>query len=127
MSTKYLKSQPMQLSPYTTTKEIFFFYFPAAGHFLHFPSSVSACDKVVARSQTHSLRVVQRLSVSKKETFRDILQTGSKADVLDFLGAHNLLKSEKGFSVNDMLWMLKDSSFFLSVVEVLRRKCYYHE
>jgi len=126
-TTKYMKSLPKQLSPYTTIKEIFYFYFPAVGQFVHFPSSVSEGDRVTAKAQTHVLKVVGALSVNKKESFKDVLQTGAKSDVLEFLRAHNLLKGEKGFVVGDMLWMLKDQAFFQKVIEVFRQKCFYSE
>ena len=64
--------------------------------------------------------MVKTLSVAKKETFRDILQTGSKEDILEFLRKYNLLKQEKSFNVNDMLWMLKDKAFFKKVLDVYR-------
>ena len=120
--TKYMKSIPQVLSPYTTNKMIFYFYFPQEGKFLHFPSNASHKQKITARAAVNTLNVVKTLSVSKKETFRDILQTGSKDDILEFLRKYNLLKSEKGFSFNDLLWMMKDKAFFKKVLEILRER-----
>jgi hypothetical protein len=74
----------------------------------------------VARANANKLKVVKTLSVAKKETFRDILLTGTKDDVLEFLKKYNLLKAEKGFNVNDMLWMLKDKAFFKQVIDIYR-------
>ena len=71
--TKYMKSSPFTLQPYTTNKLIFYFYFPEVGEYTHFPSSVSLNEKIVARAPTNKMRVVKSLSVSKKETFRDVL------------------------------------------------------
>ena len=101
---------------------IFYFYFPQEGKFLHFPSNASHEQKITARAAVNTLNVVKTLSVSKKETFRDILQTGSKDDILEFLRKFNLLKSEKGFSFNDLLWMMKDKAFFKKVLEILRER-----
>lgn len=48
--TKYMKSIPQTLSSYTTTKMIFYFYFPQIGSFSHFPSNVSEDGKITARA-----------------------------------------------------------------------------
>ena len=71
--TKYMKSIPYQLSPYTTNKMVFYFYFPQEGKFLHFPSNVSFEEKVTARANANKLNVVLQHTTAKKETFRDIL------------------------------------------------------
>jgi hypothetical protein len=71
------------------------------------------------------LKVVKRLSVARKETFRDILQSSSATrneEVLEFLRTKNLLKGEMGFSFYEMLWMLRDKVFFKKVIEVLRER-----
>lgn len=67
------------------------------------------------------LKVVKRLSVARKETFKDILQSSTRnEEVLEFLKTKNLLKGEMGFSFYDMLWMLRDKVYFKKVLEVLR-------
>jgi len=74
------------------------------------------------------LKVVKKLSVTKKETFIDIMQSSSsQEDVLEFLKTKNLLKGEKGFSFYLMLWMLRDKPFFKKVIEVLRNRLIYDD
>lgn len=69
-----MKSVPQTLSPYSTTKLLFYFYFPQEGVFVHFPSNIAIKDKVVAKAtQTNTLKVVNRLSLNKKENFRDVI------------------------------------------------------
>ncbi|TNV74380.1 hypothetical protein FGO68_gene14226 [Halteria grandinella] len=127
--TKYMKSLQQTLSPYTTQKLIFHFYFPKSGEFTHFPSNVAAGEKIIARAtglEGRSLKVVRKLSVAKKETFLDIMQSDNREeDVIEFIKTHNLLKGEKGFSFHQMLWMLKDKEFFKKVLEVLRGRMIY--
>lgn len=73
--------------------------------------------------ESRKLKVVRKLSVAKKETFLDIMQSDNREeDVLEFLKTHNLLKGEKGFSFYQMLWMLKDKEFFKKVLQVLRSR-----
>eukprot|EP00347_Sterkiella_histriomuscorum_P022623 403337784 len=125
--TKYMKSIPQSLSPYTTQKLLFYFYFPQEGTFTHFPSNVSENDEIIARAQTNELKVVNRLSINKKETFRDIVQSGNKEDILEFLRTENLYKYDRGFNLTDLMWMLKEREFYLKVVQVLRFRFIYFE
>lgn len=39
--TKYMKSIPQTLAPYTTDKVKFYFYFPSEGEFTHFPTNIA--------------------------------------------------------------------------------------
>lgn len=117
-----MKSLSQTLSPYTTTKVRFNFYFPKEGEFQHFPSNISIDQKVIARANLNTLKVVRSFTISKKETFNDILQNGTKEDVLEFLRTANLLKAEKGFYFHSMLYLLKDKVFFFKVVEILRKR-----
>jgi len=48
-----MKSIPQTLSPYTTIKMTFNFYFPHPGNFIHFPSNISEDQKVIARANTN--------------------------------------------------------------------------
>ena len=59
------------------------------------------------------MKVVKQYTVTKNETFRDIVLGGNRNDVLEFLRVNNLAKGEKGFTFADMLWMLKDKAFFI--------------
>lgn len=40
-TTKYMKTNQNNLSPYTTSKIVFTFYFPSEGTYSHFPSNIS--------------------------------------------------------------------------------------
>jgi len=130
--TKYMKSVQQSLSPYTTNKLVFYFYFPKDGNFTHFPSNVSFDRKIIARANhgqnAVKLRVVKKLSVAKKETFRDVMQSPTRNDdVIEFLKNMNLLKGEKGFAFHEMYWMLKDKAFYKRALAVLRDRMIYDD
>ena len=58
----------------------------------------------------------------------DVIQSDNRQeDVLEFLKTRNLLKQEKGFSFNLMLWMLRDKAFFKKVIAVLRERLIYDD
>ena len=62
------------MEKYTTLKVKFDFYFPKAGNFIHFPSNISIDGKIKAFSLPHKLKVVEKLTVNKNETFQDLLK-----------------------------------------------------
>ena len=111
--TKYMKSQTMNLSSYTTQKLIFQFYFPSVGKYTHFPSSASKNEKIIAKAPINQLQAVDHLTIRKSETFMDILITGSKDDLLEFLRTIDLSKCEKQYAEDYIFWMMKDKAFFL--------------
>lgn len=48
--------------------------------------------------------------------------TGNKEDIYEFLRNTNLEKRDRGYNEVEILWMLKDKSFFTEVVRILREK-----
>ena len=130
-----MKSQQQSLSPYTTQKLIFHFYFPKEGAFTHFPSNVAQDSKVIARAsqldgKPLTLKVVKKFTVAKMETFRDIMSSSGanrNEEVLKFLKSKNLHKGDMGFQFYDMLWMLRDKVFFKKALEILRERMIYEE
>lgn len=71
-----MKSIPKTLSPYTTDKVKFYFYFPTEGEFMHFPTNIAIDEKVQARANTNLFKAVKNPTILKKETFKDILIGG---------------------------------------------------
>jgi hypothetical protein len=77
---------------------------------------------VVAKSAINSFKVVKEVTKISLETFKDILSSGSQEKILDFLRTMNLLKGEKGFSFNDILWLLKDKAFYTECMKILKQR-----
>ena len=74
------------------------------------------------------LKVVKKFTISKMETFRDIMASANRnEEVLKFLKTKNLHKGEMGFSFSDMLWMLRDKAFFKKTLEILRERMIFNE
>lgn len=123
--TKNMKSHFMDLGAYTTKKQTFDFYFPTAGVFHHFPSNVSVGGKVLSRGGANTLNVVAKASTKRIENFKDLLSEDMTDDVLRFLEKENLTnsgESQKGFSFEYMLYLLKDREFFYKVIGILRER-----
>jgi hypothetical protein len=96
---------------------------------VQFPSNLAIDGVVVAKSQVVTLKVINECdrTIYNKEQFSDLLATSSNKDILQFLETKNLLANEKGFSFNQILWMLQDKSFYLECVLILRNRKIYSD
>ena len=86
------------------------FYFPTSGTFKTYPSNVSKNSRIVSRAdQLEALIIRDRPTVTKLETFNDILRSGTEKDILQFAREKNIFDS-KNFDSNQVYWMLKNRS-----------------
>ncbi len=53
--------------------------------------------------------------------------SGNKDDIIEFMKTANLINGEKGFSFNEIFWMLKNQAFYKKVIQVLRNRFIYNE
>lgn len=103
------------------------FYFPQKGEVSHFPSNLSEQgDKVKAQASFHTLKVVEKRTVLKKESFRDVMMGGNEQEILEFLEKENIVTNDKQFSISDIMFMLKKKDFFLKAVDIFRKRRYYN-
>lgn len=124
--TKFMKSLPQSLGPYSTQKQTFQFYFPKEGQFGHYPSNVSVGEKVTARGQFNKLNVVKRRKISDSNVselnFDDLVQIGSDQQILDYIRTKNILAKEKGFDFKKVMFLLEKKDFWLKTMEILRNR-----
>ena len=127
---KYIDSQQVSISPFTTTKVTFAFYFPSDGKFLHHPSNISE-KKVSAKSPSLVLEVRKRRIITKVETFVDIMLTTPtkderKAKILELMRTRpNMLPADSEFKFDisclyGLTW--SDCNFFVDVTKILYQK-----
>ena len=126
-NTNYQKSENKSLSSYSTTTFQYYFYFPRAGNFVQFPSNITVGNKVVAVANEWKFEVVEERKEISNETFRDIIYSGDNKAIIEFLSTANLYKGDKGFTFNDILWMLKDKEFYGQVTDTLRQRKIYDD
>jgi len=119
--TKEVGSQYLELQPYSTRREQFEFYFPETGQFSHFPSNVSIGSKVTAKGAQNILNVEHSKTITSIKSFDDLLEAGTKEDILEFLSSKDLV-NEAGFSFNKIYFLMKDKDFWLKTIDILRTK-----
>ncbi len=117
----YQKSHSLSLDSYSTNKIEYQFYFPAPGKFQHFPANVSINSVVVARSSTEPLNVLKERTKISEENFREVLSTGNHELILSFL-RDKPIDGIKGFSWDDLYWLLRDQKFYDKLVSLLKQQ-----
>ncbi len=117
------RSLPVTLQPFQTAKFEYFFYFPAAGEFTHFPAHAGRDGAQVASAQPTTLRVTATPPPVDTNSWENIAQRGAPEAVLNYLRQNNPLKLD----LDRMAWRLKDKAFFEAAVGALAQRRVYHD
>ncbi|KAL4437870.1 hypothetical protein ABPG74_001041 [Tetrahymena malaccensis] len=123
-SFEYTKSIDIAINSYQTYNNIeFFFYFPKAGTFSIYRSNASRNGVIIAQANEIAPIVVKQFNeIKKMENLSDILNNGSKEDILKFAKTQNLHDTQ-AFNVSKILYIIQsDKQFFLSFLEILREQ-----
>lgn len=122
----------MSLTPYQTQRKEIFFYFPEAGNFKHFPSTITIGDKAVSKAEAHTLIAIgERLKAAEDATFKEILMSGDHESILKFMqtaASIDGINSGQSFVWNHhhvLSWFLKDKEFYEKAIAILRRRKLY--
>jgi hypothetical protein len=121
-NSKATANAALRLEPYQTHTQDFFFYFPMAGDFPHFPVHVSKDQKVVAFAEPFTFHVVEELTNTDTSSWAYVSQWGTEDEVLAFLNQNNLRRLD----LTKVAWRCRESDgFFNNVVEILDGRHYY--
>ncbi|MCP4107944.1 MAG: hypothetical protein GY749_20765 [Desulfobacteraceae bacterium] len=117
----YTKGIPLTLEPYATQTFEYYFYFPEAGKFEHYPVQVAKNEEFVTSAPASELNVVEKLTRTDTESWDYISQNANEKDVLEFLKSHNLNR----ISLDKIAFRMKDKAFFEKTLRLLRNKYTY--
>jgi len=109
---------PLQLNAFSSQSFEYYFYFPAAGKFKHFPAQVAAGEEILAVAAPFEFEVVEEPAQSDTTSWTYISQNGTSAEVLAFLRTANLLE----INLDEMAFRMQDAEFFKSVTALLRER-----
>ncbi len=118
---KYTRSVHVVLEPYHTWTQDYFFYFPAAGSYSHYPVHVGKEEKLVAFAPAAQLSVVEEPTRIDRESWEWISQNGTADDVIGFLEEHNLGR----VPLDRIAWRMQDRDFFRRVTDLLSSRHVY--
>jgi len=109
------KSVHVDLQPYHTQTLDYFFYFPAAGQYPHFPVHVAKNGELIAFASPSTFNVVDKPTKIDTESWDYVSQYASADDCLKFLNGHNV----HGLNLDRMAWRMQDAKFFDAAVSLL--------
>ncbi len=112
------RSLQIALAPFNSFSMEYFFYFPAAGQFRHFPAHVTSANLVLANAAARSMEVVDSPAPVDEQSWAFISQNGSEDDVLKMLQKSNLLEID----LAQIAFRMKDREFFQATIELLRSR-----
>lgn len=104
------RSLPLRLDPYSTQTVEYFFYFPTAGEFAHFPVTVAEDSRIAGRAEARACHVVSKPTLVDKTSWAYISQNGTPEDVLVFLREQNVHSPE--IQLSRIAWRMRDAAFF---------------
>jgi len=116
------KSVFLTLEPYHTQTLEYFFYFPAAGQFPHFPVHVAHKADLVAFAPPFTLNVVEQPSRVDEEAWDFVSQSGTPEAVLTYLDTHNV----ELLDLDQIAWRMHEGKFFDAVVSRLATRHVYN-
>jgi hypothetical protein len=109
------KSQFVDLGPYQSTQLEYYFYWPAAGAFPHFPAHAARDERVIAFAQPVVLNVVESLSKIDKTNWDWTSQMGTDDEVLSYVQKENI----HNVDIDKIAWRMRDQKFFEKAMPVL--------
>lgn len=89
-----LTNKHQVLSPYTTWRHEFFFYWPVKGRFTHYPVHVACDEELVAHARPRTMSVVDRLTHEDTTSWLVVSQRSSIEDVVAFIAERNMVNND---------------------------------
>ncbi len=127
--TRTVRSVPVTLEAYSTRTFESSFYFPQVGKFGLYPARASSEGKSVASAPLVTFQVVKELSKKDKTSWAWISQNGTDKDVLNYLNANNLNRTD----LNQIAFRLRKEneggsgkSFYDRLLKQLDTRFHYH-
>jgi len=123
MNGQQTKGVHIQLAPFSTQAIEYYFYFPGAGSYTHYPVHVAKAEQTIAFAQPFTFKVVNELTKLDKASWDYISQFGTDDDVLEYLNTANLQRT----NLDRIAFRMKDKAFFEAIIALLtKRHAYNH-
>lgn len=122
LQSHYTRSVHMPLEPFSTKTAEYFFYFPFAGNFKHYPVHVSEGARMLATARPFVFKVVDELTNFDKTSWPYISQNGSPEQVLEYLENNNVERLD----LELIAFRMKNREFFIRCYDLLKNRQVYH-
>lgn len=121
LNSQATKTLHVNLEPYHTQTVEYFFYFPTAGEFVHFPVHVAKNEKLIAAAEPVMFHVVDQPTKIDKESWDYVSQHGTLDDVAAFLNSHNINQ----LNLDRIAWRMHDKASFEKIIPLLAARHVY--
>jgi hypothetical protein len=118
-----MQNMQIQLEPHATQTVEYFFYFPKAGRFSHYPAQVSKDEGFIAAAPAATIEVVDRATRIDKSSWNYLSQQGAPEEVLKHLQENNVNR----LALDKIAWRMSDRGFFENVIGLLRKRYVYSD
>ena len=112
----------IKLAPYNTQTAEYYFYFPAAGEYQHYPVQVAQNEQLMAFAEPFTFTVVSEPSKVDRKSWAYISQHGTSEDVMAYLKDNNLNRTR----LERIAFRMQDKRFFRTVVDLLTERHVYN-
>jgi hypothetical protein len=117
----YTRTRHVVLEPYATQTVDYFFYFPAAGEFKHYPVHASANGLLSGFAQPAAFHVVPKLTQVDETSWPYLSQNGTDEQVLAYLAKANVERLE----LEKIAFRMKEKAMFSKTLDLLRQRHVY--
>jgi hypothetical protein len=117
------KTRNLHLAPYGTEALAYSFYFPAPGHFSHFPAHVIRGGELAAFAEPTTLDVVEELTLADVTSWAHVSQHATTDEVLAFLERENLGRID----LARMAWRMRVNDAFTRTTALLAARHTYDD
>lgn len=115
------------IGPLQTRVYSFKFYFPEAGNYGCFPSTLMCDNKLASHAKVkETFKVVEAFVKGTKvmESLQDVLNYGGEEDILNYMEKKNIHDS-KVFKISKIYWLLEEKEYYERVIKILKSHCFY--
>ncbi len=125
-------SIPIRNSDYTKTinqnlennicEFLTYFYFPKEGEFTQYPPTASKEGVIITKGNPMKYNVKNKIDNISSENLDDVLESGSKDDILNFFMKQKLIKEK---DLEKIYWIMIEKNFYEQITSLLRKKGIY--
>lgn len=121
LNSQATKTIHVNLEPYHTQTIEYYFYFPMAGRYQHFPVHVAKNETLIAATSAVVLNVVDKPTRIDTGSWDYISQFASTDDVMTFLDKQNV----SAINLDRIAWRMQDAKVFNAVIPKLASRHVY--
>ncbi|MGC4004302.1 MAG: hypothetical protein QM811_14760 [Pirellulales bacterium] len=115
------KTVSLTIEPYHTQTLEYYFYFPQAGDYVHYPVHVSKNDRVIASAPARTFKVVDKPSKVDTGSWDYVSQYATDDEVLAYLDRENTA----AIDLDKIAWRMREKAMFEAVIARLSRSHHY--